>query len=117
MWLCEMAFASDPESRPVPLETAASTSGSGFPWITLLVVLAAAAVVGWMRWRHAGRSIDGISGIRIISRVAMGRGRSLSLVRVGDRVVLVGESGGGFQRLAEFDSGEQASTLPRRAAG
>lgn len=39
-----------------------------------------------------------------MDRTVMGRGRALSLVRVGDRVVLVGESAQGFQRLAEFDA-------------
>ena len=46
----------------------------------------------------------------------MGRGRALSLVQVGDRVVLVGESGQGFQRLAEFESDQAPVATSRRVA-
>ena len=50
-------------------------------------------------------------GIQVMDRTVMGRGRALSLVRVGDRVVLVGESAQGFQRLAEFDAATPADEM------
>ncbi len=57
-------------------------------------------------------------GIDLLDRVVMGRGRAMSLVRVGDRVVLVGESAQGFQRLAEFDAEQrtEAHSALRRLA-
>ena len=113
-----MAMAADPESRPVALGALDAAAISGFPWISVLVTLAAVAVAVWRRLR--GRMAGGGSAgdIRILSRTAMGRGRALSLVQVGDRVVLVGESGQGFQRLAEFDAGEAPGHAGiRRVAG
>ncbi len=113
------AWAADPESRPVLLQSEAAASTANFPWVPVLVTLAALGVAGWARWRRGPASMKTLgSGIRILSRTAMGKGRSLSLVQVGDRVVLVGESSQGFQRLAEFESepAEAPTSLVRRVA-
>jgi flagellar biogenesis protein FliO len=107
--------AADPEARLVPMVgTAAPEHGAA--WLVPLAVCAVAALlVLWSVGRRArrARARPG-SAIEVIDRAAMGRGRALSLVRVGDRVVLVGESGQGFQRLAEFDASESPDLVSVR---
>ncbi|NBX26498.1 MAG: hypothetical protein EBQ99_10720 [Planctomycetes bacterium] len=117
-WLCLVgaAMAADPESRPVSLSSPAAAEGTSFPWLPLVVTLGALAVAAWARWRRGPGPIPSLGGIRILSRTPMGRGRALSLVQVGDRVVLVGESGQGFQRLAEFESDQAPVATSRRVA-
>lgn len=101
----------------MPLDAAATGANASFPWLPVVVTLAGIGVALWFRLRGRGEAAGPSGGIRILSRTSMGRGRSLSLVQVGDRVVLVGESGQGFQRLAEFDSGEAPGAMARRVAG
>jgi flagellar biogenesis protein FliO len=114
--LAAVAMSADPESRPVPLTSAPEAGAAGFPWLPLLITLGALAVVAWARLRRGAAQPDASAGIRILSRTVMGRGRALSLVQVGDRVVLLGESAQGFQRLAEFESGQASVATPRRVA-
>ena len=94
------------ESQAIPVPGAASgASGAAGGWVSMLVAMAGFAVAGCMWWRRARRAGAARAGaIEVIDRTGMGGGRSLALVRVGDRVVLVGESAQGFQRLAEFDA-------------
>ncbi len=113
------AMAMDPESKMVSVHTAAPSELSAGAWIPLLVCLVAGVVAGVALIRRARRLRHRpSSGIQVMDRTQMGRGRSLSLVRVGDRVVLVGESAQGFQRLAEFsaDASESPAALRRIAS-
>jgi flagellar biogenesis protein FliO len=92
---------------------------TGDAWIPLMVCMVAAVVAVAALVKRARRLNNRpSSGIQVMDRAQMGRGRSLSLVRVGDRVVLVGESAQGFQRLAEFgaDSPEAPAALRRIAS-
>lgn len=112
-------LAMDPESQVVSVGAAAPSAGTGDAWIPLLVCLIAGAVAVAALVRRARRLKQRpSSGIQVMDRTQMGRGRALSLVRVGDRVVLVGESAQGFQRLAEFsaDSPEAPAALRRIAS-
>jgi flagellar biogenesis protein FliO len=56
--------------------------------------------------------------IEILDRAALAKGQALTLVRVGDRVVLLGQSAQGFTRLAEFaaDSSEAVNTIAEHAS-
>ena len=111
--LCAAAWGMDPESRPVSLQPSSTTARESMSWIPLLVSVAGLGVAAWLWTRRAARMrSQPHGGIRVIDRTAMGRGRALSLVRVGDRVVLVGESAQGFQRLAEFDAATPQSDVP-----
>ena len=115
--LCPVAWAMDPESQIVQLAGAPASASSG-GWVAPVVACAfAGAVVLFLALSRARRlrARPG-SGIEVIDRTAMGRGRALSLVRVGDRVVLVGESTQGFQRLAEFSAEEAPAANLRRMA-
>ena len=110
--LAASAGAMDPEARPIPLPGSPGTEANGSMVLPLLVTIGALAVAAWLwmgRRLRAARLPEGC--IAVLDRTAMGRGRSLSLVRVGDRVVLVGESAQGFQRLAEFDAGEAPASV------
>jgi flagellar biogenesis protein FliO len=105
LWIASNVWAADPESRAVPLPgSVPSEPASG--WIVPLLVCVAAAVIAAVAMvrRLQRRRSRPDSAIEIVDRAAMGRGRGLALVRVGDRVVLVGESSQGFQRLAEFSA-------------
>lgn len=114
VWLPAMPSwaAGDPEASSIPLPGAGSgavVSGGG--WVSLAVLAVGAGVAAWLWSRRRNRIVRGAAGgIQVIDRTSMGGGRSLALVRVGDRVVLVGESGQGFQRLAEFAADETASS-------
>jgi flagellar biogenesis protein FliO len=114
-----MAWAMDPEAQTVPIGVGAPSDVGGVGWIPLLVCLIAGAVAVAALVRRAQRvRRRPSSGIQVMDRTHMGRGRSLSLVRVGDRVVLVGESAQGFQRRAEFsaDTPEAPAALRRIAS-
>lgn len=119
MSLGSAALAMDPEAQVVSMHAAAPSDVSAGAWIPLLVCLVAGLVAAFALVRRARRlKRRPSSGIQIMDRTQMGRGRSLSLVRVGDRVVLVGESAQGFQRLAEFsaDAPEAPAALRRLAS-
>ncbi|MCE9618734.1 MAG: flagellar biosynthetic protein FliO [Planctomycetes bacterium] len=105
----------DPESQPVLLravENAQGTSGGG--WISLFAVcmLAGIGAVLWWKgnFRSRSRRNHGSGAIEIIDRTVMAKGQSLTLVKVGDRVVLLGQSSQGFQRLAEFEASAPQET-------
>lgn len=99
------AWGMDPEARPVSLRPAPEAASGSFGWLPWVVCTAGLGVAGWCMVRRTARMRTRPErGIQVMDRTVMGRGRSLALVRVGDRVVLVGESAQGFQRLAEFDA-------------
>ena len=103
--LASIAVAMDPESRPIPVAAGSVGEGSVSMIVPLGVTAVALALAACLWLRRKSRVQARPAGsITVIDRAAMGRGRALSLVRVGDRVVLVGESSQGFQRLAEFDA-------------
>lgn len=116
LWFGCAALAMDPEARPIPLATVGVGEAAGSIIVPVGVTLAALATAGWLWLRRRSRVQARPDGcITVLDRAVMGRGRALSLVRVGDRVVLVGESAQGFQRLAEFDADARpASALDAR---
>jgi len=113
------ALGMDPEARPVSLLPAPEAASGSFGWLPWVVCVVGLGLAGWCMLRRAARvRTMPQGGIQVIDRTVMGRGRALSLVRVGDRVVLVGESAQGFQRLAEFDAAapEHEVAVARRLA-
>lgn len=109
LWLAHAAAAMDSESQTIPIASAGGFEAGGSMLVPLAVTALAAGVAAWFWGRRRARAQARPEGcIQVLDRAATGRGRALSLVRVGDRVVLVGESAQGFQRLAEFDAHEQA---------
>ena len=111
--LSATAWGMDPESRPVSLQSASEAASGSFAWLPWVVCMGGLGVAAWFMVRRSARvRAQPQGGIQVIDRTVMGRGRALSLVRVGDRVVLVGESGQGFQRLAEFDAAAPKHEAP-----
>jgi hypothetical protein len=113
----------DDESREVvlsPWRDGATASSSGWIAVAAIALLIAMGAWLWFRRRSAGLIRPGASAaIEVLHRTAMARGQSLALVRVGDRVVLLGQSAQGFQRLAEFEadaSRADSTGAPRRIA-
>lgn len=115
----------DTESQIVvlgPVESTHATSGSGWISIVIACAIAMLGVVLWLRRKPESnrgfifgvfssffskaliRRVVSNGAIEILDRTAMAKGQSLTLVRVGDRVVLLGQSAQGFQRLAEFSA-------------
>jgi flagellar biogenesis protein FliO len=120
-WLVVPAsFAADAEATAIPMSTSGSAVGGvGAAWIPAVVLVGCLALAGWLWFRRKQGQLRGTAGgIAVIDRAPMGGGRSLALVKVGDRVVLVGESAQGFQRLAEFaaDEADSKAHLPERLA-
>jgi len=98
------------ESKSLSLQNTGDAAVTNFGWLPVIVCLVALAVAGFFFLRRAARAQSRPQGsIQVIDRRVMSRGRSLSLIRVGDRVVLIGESAQGFQRLAEFNANDDAA--------
>ena len=115
----------DTESQIVVLNPIDATRGSPTGgWFSIFIVCALGAFGLALWWRRKSglkhgfvfdliskffpktfiRRAVGNGAIEILDRTAMSKGQSLTLVRVGDRVVLLGQSTQGFQRLAEFSA-------------
>ena len=115
----------DTESQIVvlnPIDAARGSPTGG--WFSIFIVCALGAFGLALWWRRKSglkhgfvfdliskffpktfiRRAVGNGAIEILDRTAMSKGQSLTLVRVGDRVVLLGQSTQGFQRLAEFSA-------------
>jgi hypothetical protein len=92
----------DTESLPIPRPQSDGAMPAAATWIPVMVVAACvvAALMAWRR-RSRGRTHGGCE-FQVVERLAMGKGRSLSLVRAGDRLLLIGDGPQGFQRLGEF---------------
>ncbi len=115
----------DTESQIVVLNPIDAVRGSPTGgWFSIFIVCALGAFGLALWWRRKSglkhgfvfeliskffpttfmRRAVGNGAIEILDRTAMSKGQSLTLVRVGDRVVLLGQSTQGFQRLAEFSA-------------
>lgn len=82
-----------------------------------LVLFLAYVILRWLNKRMPGVGGGASSGrmITVLDRVTLGKNSSILLVRVQDRVFLVGISEHAVQTLAEFDDPDGELTLP--AAG
>lgn len=111
--------AANTESLPIPLPETGASMPSVAAWAPWVVVAAcgAALLMAWQR-RSRGGTVTR-RDLQVVERLAMGKGRSLCLVRAGDRLLLIGDGPQGFQRLGEFavhDAPEAHDAL-RRLAG
>lgn len=79
-----------------------------------LVLFLAYILLRWLNKRMPGLGAGGAAGkmITVLDRVTLGKNSSILLVRVQDRVFLVGISENAVQTLAEFDDPEGELTLP-----
>lgn len=111
-----------------PQESAATQSAGGafslgggqlvsLAWrLALVVIIIAGSIVGLRWWgnRTAGpRSTTGF--IRVIDTLAIGTGRTIHLVAMGDRVIVVGATAQQLTFLNELSEEEAAGILQRTA--
>jgi len=98
---------------------------SGGPLTGLLQTLGALALVVALiflaryllkRFGGAGRSPGRNEAIEVVARTAVAPRQQLMLVRLGERLVLVGTAGGGFSALCEITDPQEVAKLLKTAA-
>lgn len=87
---------------------------------TLGAVLSLALVLGcaYVLLRWINRRVPGMSGgsgrlIQVLDRVSVGRSGSILLVRIKDKVMLLGISDHAVEKLCEFDDPDETMVLPK----
>jgi flagellar biogenesis protein FliO len=84
--------------------------GSSIAAVVFVFALLGVALV-WVR-RATGGALAGIS-LRVVDAVHLGGGRSVTVVRSGERFFLLGTTAHSVSLIAELDAGDVAgSTLP-----
>ena len=89
-------------------------AGSSFGWMLLQTLLALAFIcaIAWLLLRLMGRYTNGLgssrSMIEIVDRLALDQRKSVYIVKVTGRWLLVGSSETGLQLLTELDAEEAA---------
>lgn len=82
-------------------------------FITLIAVCALAVLVLWAG-RRAGMT-RGYGPIELYGHLPLDARRAIYLVKVGEQVLVVGASEGGFTKLGEVPSAELPATAPSEA--
>jgi flagellar biosynthetic protein FliO len=79
--------------------------------LALVVVLI--FLVGWLlrRFARGGRALGGRGPVEVLSRTAITPRQQLLLVRLGERIVLVGCTPGGFSTLSEITGSDETARL------
>jgi flagellar biosynthetic protein FliO len=105
-------------SQPAtPGKTTGMTTSAGLSLLRVLgamaVVIAAILVLRWGSKRILGLPIAGgpSSAIRVLSRQVIGPRQQLMLIHVGNRILLVGNSGAQMNPLCEMTDAEEVSNL------
>lgn len=89
----------------------------GLGWLG--AVLLGIVLLGWLVRRFAPGALAAFRSpaLEVLGRTVLDRGRSVWLLRVGERVIAVGCSNAGIERLAEIADPEEAARLCRSARG
>lgn len=93
---------------PVFLQATDLPGGYGIALLQTVLALAAVCVLAWvvLRW-SAKRGIGGGRRVKVLERVPLDARRSLYLVKIGDRVLLLGGGDGAAPSLlAELTEGD-----------
>lgn len=105
---------------PVLLQGASDLPGGyGVALLQTLLALGAICILAWvvLRWSARRGLGTGRGRVRVLERVPLDRGRSLYLVEVGGRVLLLGAGEGAApSMLAELDP-DELPAAPERPAG
>ncbi len=95
----------------IPVARVSAFDGGGYGWLLaeMLLTLGIVGLIAWLvlRWAGSHRSWRG-GPISILARHPLEPRRSLYLVSVGDRVLLLGSSEAGLSTLAELSHEEIA---------
>ena len=94
--------------------------GYGVALLQGLLALAAVCVLAWVVLRWGARRGLGMAGdtgrVRVLERVPLDARRSLYLLRIGDRVLLVGAGDGAAPTVLAELSPDELPPAPERAA-
>jgi len=122
----ETATNSDVSGTPVPDErfanggviAAASSGSSSAPWKTIqalgaILVITGVGIGGYILIRkYAPGAIPGTdSRMKVLMRMPIGNRQSIIILRVGDRVLVVGASSGGMKCLSEITDQHEVENL------
>lgn len=111
----------NPQDASQPAEKQTTRPGPGFDmWkmaLSLAIVLSLIFILRWVSSYLMGNRgiVRGPEVIQIVSRKIVAPKQQMMLVQVGRRVVLVGNSGGQMNALAEIDDPEEIAELLGRA--
>lgn len=103
---------------PTLLQAAEVPGGYGLALLQTLLALAAVCILAWVVLRWSARRGLGVSGrrVKVLERVPLDARRALYLVRIGDRVLLIGGGDGASPNvLAELDP-DELPELPEEPA-
>lgn len=108
--------------RPSPNDPTLATHAqtpwyrSSFGALGLVLGLLVFLYIGLRRWAPSLRVQDG-GLIRILSRTAVGPRQSLMMVRVGQKLLLVGVSADRIERVCEIEDADEVAALTAQSAG
>lgn len=109
--------------RQIPSGAASTASHAETPWyrsslgaLGLVLALMALLYMVLKRWAPSLKVQDG-GLIRVMSRTVVGPRQSLLMVRIGQRLVVVGISPDRVERVCEIADSEEVAALTRQSAG
>ncbi len=101
---CLPAFAQDEKQDRVPVAPVIDASEIATLAVSLVVVIAAILVVGWMYSRLRVGGAAGSGAIDVVASRALGSKERLMVVQVADQQLLVGMTSSHLQTLHVFDA-------------
>ncbi len=106
------------EGKPFSQDGESAAGISLWEAIPLGIVLALIFALAWVvkRFLRGRNFLSGTGTVRIVDRTAVSPKQSLLLIKVGQRLILVGVSPEGMSALSEIDDPEQVAMLMGRAA-
>jgi flagellar biogenesis protein FliO len=105
-----------PQASPVRGEPAAVGAAAGRMAVTLVLVLVGAGAALWLlrTWlRRVGVAAGGTARrLQLLESLPLGHRRGLALVRIGDRLLVVGHGESGVSHVATLDEAPAAAPTP-----
>ena len=102
-------------SRPAGLPPRFSSIGVDLSrmFLALGIVLAIIGALYWLVRRYYGGAVSSAStrAVKVLSRTSLSPRQQVMLLQVGKRVIVVGDSGGAMNTLAQFDDADEVATL------
>ncbi|NIA20603.1 MAG: hypothetical protein GWP05_01245, partial [Anaerolineaceae bacterium] len=109
--------SSDIEKKLIGDDPSKTKSDDGFGWLSLVaplvVVLLVIVLVFWAVRKYVPgmRRLTGSSVVRVLARTYLSPRQSVTLIKVGRRILVVGQTADRLSRLGEISDGEEVSEL------
>lgn len=106
-----------PSSASSPIDRVSAVDGdTGWVLSTLSALGVVLGLVFAARWcltrmQNGGDPVSRNAAVEVLARVPIGNRQRVMLLRVGGRVVVVGDAGGGLSTLAEIDDEQEVADL------